>query len=891
MQPVHEFRDALIKCQKYGRWLKVDLHNHSPASFDYIGHVPTAAQDSARRIDDSELSIVMFTDHGRLPDKGFVYEVSKRSRALILRGVELNVFADAFDKPSGKIDREAFFHLLVGFDPDHQYDADFWLQTIYKDCGQEERIVGGNKIVGIPCEIDRVLESIRTSNALLIPAHLHSNKDAFRSRSIDDIYADPRFLSFLPKFDAIEVTDKKTAQFFDGKHPETRNAEISCIQSSDAHEPQALGSRPTWMLMQEPNFSELRAALGMRARTSLVQPQLPDSYVVGMHVEGSYLRDLWLAFSPHCNVFIGVKGSGKTAALECLRFVLGVEVPRTSREQVKGHLQHILGSTGKVRCLLRRADGSDVLVERRMSDPDSFQVWFEDGRSETFSQIRALGFPAQILGWHEIEHAATDSTVRRKYLDGIAGPEEISKLEAQIRLDAEQVKYQHEQAASRYHTFRLLNDQVTSKEEIRRGLQELQDAKLLELRDAYDAAIAHRDEMRRLAQLVAPAKQGLSDRARELLPFAEPILPGMSPLDLPVSEMRGSFSDLLDRVRQFSVELAEALNTKEAQLGALLVKADEAFAAFSKSYEAEVGELPEDKRRLLESHRQVMEQTRDLTTLQAQRDEAMNAVRAQLQGLIQLCEKIASGMTSRSDLRRDRVAEFAQSMLSPDLRLTLRPAQSPEDFADYSAKYKDGYSVLREIQATYSTETTLHARLKRAYERLLHDLVHGYRLFFTQAEFTHFLTALEDDDLLIEFDPLGSGSGHKPIDQLSAGQRCTAMFPLLLRLKQGPLVLDQPEDNLDNRHIATKVSPSIATDKAGRQIVMTSHNANLLVLSDPESVVVFEGYGDYGAVVEQGFLATRQSPVTQHVLDILDGGERALELRYAKYGKGAASGK
>lgn len=888
MRPVVEFREALFKRQRYGRWQKVDLHNHSPASFDYAGHVPTAAQDSARQIDDSGLSIVMFTDHGRLPDKSFIEDVARRSRALILRGVELNVFADAFDKPTGKIDREAFFHLLVGFDPGHQYDADFWLQTIYKDCGQEERVVGGNKIVGIPSEIDRVLDALKTSNALVIPAHLHSNKDAFRSRSIDDIYADPRFLGLLPAFDAIEVTDRKTAEFFDGKHAETKGAEISCIQSSDAHEPKILGSRPTWLLMQEPTFGELRAALGMRARTSLVEPPVPDSHVIGMHVEGIYLRDFWLALSPHCNVFIGVKGSGKTAALECLRFVLGVEVPRTSREQVKGHLQHILGSTGSVRCLLRRADGSDILIERRMSDPDSFQIWFEDGRSETLNQIQALGFPAQILGWHEIEHAATDSTVRRKYLDGIAGPEEISRIEAQMRLDAEQVKYQHEQAASRYHTFRLLNDQVTSKEEIRRGLQELKDSKLIELRDAYDAAIAHRDEMRRLALLMPSAKQGLDDRARDLLPFAKPILPGSSPLDSQVDEARGALSDLLDKVGHFARELTDSLKAKEVQLGELLVKADETFANFSKSYEAEVGQLPEDKRRLLESHRQVMEQTRDLATLQAQRDEAVKAVRGQLQALIQLCEKVTSGMTARSNLRRDRLAEFARVQLNPDLRLTLRSAQSPEVYADYSARYKDGYSVLREIQTTYAAETTLHARLKRAYELLLQDLVHGYRLFFTQAEFTHFLTALEDDDLLIEFDPLGSGSGHKPIDQLSAGQRCTAMFPLLLRLKQGPLVLDQPEDNLDNRHIATKVSPSIASDKAERQIVMTSHNANLLVLSDPENVAVFEGFGDHGEVIEQGFLATRRSPVTQYVLEILDGGERALELRYAKYGKGSA---
>lgn len=66
---------------------------------------------------------------------------------------------------------------------------------------------------------------------------------------------------------------------------------------------------------------------------------------------------------------------------------------------------------------------------------------------------------------------------------------------------------------------------------------------------------------------------------------------------------------------------------------------------------------------------------------------------------------------------------------------------------------------------------------------------------------------------------------------------------------------------------------------------MTSHNANLLVLSDPENVVVFDGNGSNGLIVEQGFLASRQSAVTKHVLDILDGGEKALEMRYAKYGK------
>lgn len=890
MTAVHEFQALLVAKSKtaFASWHKVDLHNHSPSSFDYAGNVSTAAQDSAEQINRSGLSIVMFTDHGCLPTKEFVQEVSKRTGALILRGVELNVFADAFGKPDGKIDREAFYHLLVGFDPTNEYDPDFWLQTLYRECGKEERNIGDRKVLGIPNELNRVIEALQPSNAIIIPAHLHSRPDAWRSRSVDDIYRDGRFFEFVPLFTALEVTDPRTAEFFDGKHSETKGLEITCVRSSDAHEADHLGTRPTWVQMQTPSFHELKASLALRARVSLTEPLTPDCYVLGMHVEGNYLRDMWLPLSPHCNVFIGVKGSGKTAALECLRFVLGVEVPRNSQEQVTAHLMHILGSAGRVRCLVKRQDGSLILIARSMANKDQFEVSFPDGRIEIFTQVQALGFPAQILGWHEIEHAATDSSVRRKYLDGIAGPENVAQLESQAKLFAEKIKYLHEQAASRYQTFRTLNEQVLAKEEIRRGLQELQDSQLIDLRDAYDAAIAHRDELKRLASALPSARQSLSDKIRALLPFKPPLLPGNSPLDAPAEQMRGRLGNLLAMMESFRAELDSRLGLEEGELASITAHADQAFAEFSKDYERAVSGLPEDRRRLLDSHRQVMEQTRDLPTLQVQRQQASHDVKQQLSELITLCNNVISCMDERTSLRRTKLSEFEGQLADPSLKLQLLSAQDSERLQDYSNQYRSGLSVFQELQNAHAGESTLHRRLRRAYEALLQNLVDGYRLFFTNAEFSHYVTFFENDDLSISFDPMATGEGHKPINQLSAGQRCTAMFPLLLKLRQGPLVIDQPEDNLDNRHIAAKISPIVSSDKALRQIIMTSHNANLLVLSDPENVVVFEGNGTQGLIVEQGFLATRTSPVTKHVLDILDGGERALEMRYAKYGKSFA---
>ena len=73
-------------------------------------------------------------------------------------------------------------------------------------------------------------------------------------------------------------------------------------------------------------------------------------------------------------------------------------------------------------------------------------------------------------------------------------------------------------------------------------------------------------------------------------------------------------------------------------------------------------------------------------------------------------------------------------------------------------------------------------------------------------------------------------------------------------------------------------------DKQSRQIAFTSHNANLVVLADAEQIVMFEGSGSSGVIEARGFLCNSASEITPMVIAILDGGDRALRLRYQKYG-------
>ena len=181
------------------------------------------------------------------------------------------------------------------------------------------------------CDIDKLCEIAKKFNSIVIPAHLHSTKDAFKSRSIDDIYTDGEFLRACKQFTAIEVTSEATAGYFDGNHAETANMQKTCIWSSDSHQPDEIARRFCYVEMEQPNFLELKAGLELSDRTSLNPPSQAEEYIIGLHVRGQFLRDFWLTLSPHCNAFIGVKGAGKTSVLECLRFALGAQVPESEK--------------------------------------------------------------------------------------------------------------------------------------------------------------------------------------------------------------------------------------------------------------------------------------------------------------------------------------------------------------------------------------------------------------------------------------------------------------------------------------------------------------------------------------------------------------------------------
>lgn len=888
MPIISQFEEELRKrsSPSFGKWMAVDLHNHSPASHDFIGNPSTALDDAVKHLQETPIDLVMFTDHQKLPDRNFVEAVAKRSGKTILRGCEFNVFVDAWAKPVNKIDKEIFFHLLVGFDPEANESPDYWFTHLNRKCKNVMREIGGSKVSGFTDSIDNIYDILAPSGAILIPAHLHTKGNPTKSRSIDKIYADAQFLQFAERyFTALEVTDLDTAIYFDGKHKETNYLLKTCIRSSDAHEIHSIGNRFTYVQMEQANFAELKASLQIPFRVSLEAPSIAESYVIGINIRGQFFPDLWFSLSPYCNAFIGVKGSGKTSILECLRFVLGAPVPASRAEDVESHLRSILGQSGNVQVLVKRKDGAKVLIRRSISNRESFELTFEDDRQQEVRNPAALMFPSYVLGWHEIEQAATEPGIRQVYLDTIAGLEQIRQFQEHAERHTNQIRRLHEQAASRYPQFRSYHDQVTRLEDLRSGLQELDDAQLITLRDEYETAVRQRQSVVDLVVKLREEKATLNDRGRMFMLELDPeIFDGVSPLTNIATKAASIVAELQTGVEGFMQVHEEHLDRAITECEGFSEQLQKTFNEFASDYEQRVVALTLEKRHLLESHQKVLEDTRALPDLRAQRDKERSEVENLLSRLIDSCNLVANVLDAQTDLRANKVMQLNEELYDYGVRLDVRPLSRNSIFDDLSQRNAAGANVFQEIKSFLPEEKRHHRRLAQVYQRLQENLIDGYRLFFESAEFMGFLGAFEEDDLWIGLKVGKEGQDYSPIDGLSAGQRCTAVFPLLLKLQEGPLIVDQPEDNLDNRHISESVAPALLDDKRGRQIAFTSHNANLVVLADCELIAMFEGMGSTGKVEERGFLCTSGSRITQKVVDILDGGDKALKLRYQKYG-------
>jgi ATPase subunit of ABC transporter with duplicated ATPase domains len=146
--------------------------------------------------------------------------------------------------------------------------------------------------------------------------------------------------------------------------------------------------------------------------------------------------------------------------------------------------------------------------------------------------------------------------------------------------------------------------------------------------------------------------------------------------------------------------------------------------------------------------------------------------------------------------------------------------------------------------------------------------------------FDHLDAWFPEDTLQVEYSTGGDGTSFRSIQEGSPGQKTAALLAFLLSYGEEPIVLDQPEDDLDNQLIYSLIVKQLRMIKRKRQVIVVSHNANIVVNGDAELVLALAARGGETHIEAGGSL--QEKVVRDTICTIMEGGREAFEQRYRR---------
>lgn len=626
-----------------------------------------------------------------------------------------------------------------------------------------------------------------------------------------------------------------------------------------------------------------------------MSPTAAHHRITRLRVTGGFLSDADLELSDGLNCLIGGRGTGKTTTLEFLRFALGLlpdlKIHPQRRRALESLVDANLGS-GSLSVQIQTKAGITYSAER--------------GRGSTITVRNVLGevvpisldrdeiFSADVFSQNEIEEIASNADAQLQLLDRF--DEAASR-----RFERELEELSHALVASAAD-LRRLDEEVDG----------------LRARAAETAGMEER--LRGLTTPVGPGGDGLTDahsaKAKRLREGQIPdvAIAAVHRAEREVAAASAAFRSTLDTT--FEKDLTQGENASVmAELRASLEAFADALRLANKSIVAEarrvVAGIDEHAKQLMLAHatqdaayanavaasQEHAERTRERDQLQTALAGAQSAMRelqarastrdAAVAARGELLARLSEARDERFNRRRTVAAKLSAEV--PALRVSVRQGANPEAYRAYVAHQlkgqgmKQGMAADRLVASFTPTELAtlvLEADAEKMAERAGIESERARRIVEILREdgIGYELQTIELGDVpCIE---LRDGETYKQASQLSTGQRCTVVLPMLLRQSDRPLLIDQPEDNLDNAFVFATVVGALRTVKLARQVIFVTHNPNIPVLGDAERIFVFESDGQRATVAQVGTVDECKAAVER----ILEGGATAFVERMKRYG-------
>lgn len=762
--------------------------------------------------------------------------------------------------------------------------------------------------------------------------------DAESAQGVGDSLKNYLFDSGLDAVEIADVTDEPHYQWVSESGNAVRS--IATVLTFDAHCIEGLDSpeRVTHIKMTRLGLSGLKSALEFpdtRIRFPQALPPRTSPYVAGIQILGekaAFFENMTIAFAENLNCLIGSRGSGKSTVVEAMRYVFGYNrtLEKLEQSQAKQIVELQAANLGDslIRVVYRMQNGEYRVLEATFDAKSDYatRVYKISGDYVEVADVEAYGeFPLRLFGWSEIESLGRIPSKQRDLLDLlIPGLGQKLKEKRDIRQRLLLSRADIDRATQTLKAAYTQSDsEIRKYREYKSDFEKINTDEVKSLFEALDLVQAKRSLLAKvtsnatdlLEQLGDPATIELAKDTDSVLEKAEDALkqwwikeclPGLGLLQAQ-EDVRGAaqrtvdlLNGLIDNTRRLDGKAAQEQVAIEQTLRARLAadptkqrvadlrsnaeKRLRHVTGLRKNYVECLGDL----KQLLEDRQEIL---RDLVRTQKEigenRIKSCGDIETKLNRFLPhsmqvTIRTVPGGDTEKAALKMSQLLKSFSKYKTRQLAESLVKRHNPVEIAELLRNKGFGEGGFGEGGYGGSAFTEVEmAELAEAGTLFEPDEFADIQVLAEDGSRLNFLLELEETDWddAQEIDLNG-----RPISETSPGQRSSAMLPLIALSETTPLVIDQPEDNLDKRLIGQVLAKVLAQLKENRQIIVCTHDPNILVGGDAEQVVVLEAItGRKGKVADMGHGSIDNDNIVNSVIELLEGGREAFKNRHKRY--------
>ena len=756
----------------------------------------------------------------------------------------------------------------------------------------------------------QILAKVQTQEGISVAAHVTTDHGLFKVLSGQALIKAWRSEELLAIQIPGPVKDlpQGIRQIVENKNGDYRrtsaadNLGVAVVNAKDIVDPENLEdpAATCWIKMSDVGIEGLRQAFldpGSRIRLASDPPLEEHAELMSLSWEGGFLDGTAFRFNPNLNVLIGGRGAGKSTVVESMRYVLGLDpVGEEARKARDGIVRHVLRSGTKISLLIRSRGPTEreYRIERTVPNPPVVRE--EHGEVSNLLPEEILP-RVEVYGQHEIsELTRSRENLTRLLHRFVKQDAALGRRKADLRRSLEKTRRSILDVRA---DLRQIDERLAALPGVEETLKRFRDAGLEGRLREQSLLVREERVLDSIPERLEPFRECLN-LLRQELPIDRLFLSQKSLADLPGKEILAGANAILESLNADLEKVLQQLETalQQAENGLTGVRSrwNQRKSEVQDSYQKILRELQKSAvdaeefirlRRKIEELRPLRERRPLLERLEKEHTTRRNALLAEWEdvkaeesrGLDRAAKTVSKELRNRVDVtvtaagNREPLFDVLKAKIGGRLSEAIDKVKQASDLSlpEFVRCCKTGAKAVHE---TYAVPMSQAERLAGASPEVF---MHVEELELPATTAIRLNTA-----------PAADPPQWQALEELSTGQKATAVLLLLLLESDAPLIVDQPEDDLDNRFITESIIPRMREAKRRRQFVFSTHNANVPVLGDAEMILGLTASGGPEGVTARiapehiGSIDVRD--VRKLIEEVLEGGKEAFERRRRKYG-------